>query len=68
MAIVSAGYRNRFGHPRADVVARYEARGIVVARTDRDGAISVTLGSNGPPRVVGERARRARYWRDGTTD
>ena len=35
-AIVPAGYRNRFGHPRPDVVARYGA--IPVWRTDQHGA------------------------------
>ena len=64
IAIVSAGYRNRFGHPRADVVARYDARGVAVARTDRDGAIGVTLGLAAPAVATGERARHARYWRD----
>jgi competence protein ComEC len=42
VAIVSAGYRNRFGHPHAEVVARYRARGACVLRTDRDGAVTLT--------------------------
>ena len=42
-AIVQAGYLNRFGHPRPDVMARYAARGIDVLRNDRDGAITVTI-------------------------
>jgi competence protein ComEC len=37
-ALVQAAYRSRFGHPAADVVARYEARAIPVVRTDRCGA------------------------------
>ena len=64
VAIVSAGYRNRFGHPRADVVARYEARGTAVTRTDRDGAVTLVLGASPPLTWTVERARRARYWRD----
>jgi hypothetical protein len=36
LAIVQAGYLNRFGHPRPDVLARYAARGIPVLRNDRD--------------------------------
>jgi competence protein ComEC len=61
-AIVAAGYRNRFGHPSAEVLERYRAAGATVLRTDRDGAIHVVL-KNGELRVEGERARRPRYWR-----
>ena len=61
-AIVAAGYRNRFGHPNAEVLGRYTAAGTRIFRTDRDGAVHVLLG--GPElRVEGERARRPRYWR-----
>jgi competence protein ComEC len=45
VAIVSAGYRNGFGHPHPEVVARYEKAGAVLLRTDRDG--SVTLSTDG---------------------
>src|SRR5262245_5449712 len=61
-ALIAAGYRNRFGHPNAEVLERYRAAGIVVMRTDLDGAIHVALNRAGPL-VEGERARRARYWR-----
>ncbi len=37
-AIVQAGYRNRFGHPAAPVVARYAALGIPLRRSDTCGA------------------------------
>jgi competence protein ComEC len=61
VAIVTAGYRNRFGHPRADVLWRYDSRGVAVSRTDRDGAVIVTLASG---RVDVTRARESmrRYW------
>ena len=39
--MIPVGYRNRFGHPKADVVARYEATGSRLWRTDRDGALRV---------------------------
>jgi competence protein ComEC len=61
-AIVAAGYRNRFGHPNAEVLKRYESIGTSIFRTDRDGAIHVRLGS-GEVRVEAERERRPRYWR-----
>ncbi len=60
--VVSAGYRNRFGHPAREVLERYEAAGIVVRRTDLDGAISVVL-RKGHAEVTSERAVRPRYWR-----
>jgi competence protein ComEC len=39
IALVSAGHGNIFGHPAPDVLSRFEQRGTVVFRTDRDGAI-----------------------------
>jgi len=63
LAVVTAGYRNRFGHPRADVVARYERAGATLVRTDRDGAITVTL-DGAPPTARAERDVRRRYWFD----
>jgi competence protein ComEC len=41
-AIVSAGCRNRFGHPHPATLATLAAAGARVWRTDRDGAIMVT--------------------------
>jgi len=61
-AIVAAGYRNRFGHPNAEVMERYARAGTSIFRTDRDGAIHVLLRSAGV-RVEGERSLRPRYWR-----
>jgi competence protein ComEC len=63
IAIVTAGYRNRFGHPRADVMARYEQAGASIVRTDRDGAIVVTLDAD-PPRAQVARQTHRRYWYD----
>ncbi len=64
VAIISAGYRNRFGHPRADVVARWTQAGAAVHRTDREGAVSLTLGADVTPLARGAREMRPRYWRD----
>ena len=38
IALVQAGYRSRFGHPAPEVLARYQARGIMLVRSDRCGA------------------------------
>lgn len=64
LAIVPAGYRNRFGHPRADIVARYTMYDVQVLRTDRAGAVTVEFdaASARVPQVA--RAQRPRYWRD----
>ena len=61
--VVPAGYRNRFGHPKGEILDRYETRGAKVLRTDLDGAIGVRLGA-GSVDAQGERAARPRYWRD----
>jgi competence protein ComEC len=61
LAVVSAGYRNRFGHPAAEVLERYAAAGVRILRTERDGAVTVRLGPDGAA-AFAERARRARYW------
>ena len=65
VAVFTAGYRNRFGHPRPDVVARYEREGARILRSDADGAI--TLRFDGAHRLdaFGERHVRRRYWYDG---
>jgi competence protein ComEC len=61
LAVASAGYRNRFGHPAAEVLERYDATGVQVLRTDRDGAVTVRLRASGAE-ARSERARRPRYW------
>ena len=58
VAVVQAAYRSRFGHPAPDVVARYEAQGVQVVRSDRCGAW--TLAADGSASC--ERQRRPRYW------
>lgn len=62
LALMSVGYRNRFGHPRADVVERYRQRQAGVVRTDQSGAVRLTLGT-GDWRLRQERAWVRRYWR-----
>jgi competence protein ComEC len=63
IAIVGCGYRNRFGHPRADIVARYTNQGIKVVRTDLEGALTIMVDGR-PLAAAGARAQRARYWLD----
>ncbi len=42
-AIVSVGAVNPYGHPAADTLARIEARGSRLYRTDRNGTVEATL-------------------------
>jgi competence protein ComEC len=60
VAIVQAGYRNRFGHPRPDVLRRYSDLGVLVVQTPRCGAS--TWRSEQPNLVQCERNQRQRYW------
>lgn len=56
------GYRNRFGHPRDEVVERYAAHpGSRIWRTDRDGAVTLELGKEGIS-AWSQRQRHPRYW------
>jgi len=58
--IVQSGYRNRFGHPAAVVVQRYEARGIPWVESPRCGA--ATWRSDRAQELVCERRLSRRYW------
>lgn len=65
LALVSAGWRNRFGHPHPLVVERYAAFRVPLLNTAELGAIEVDFPADGPPRVTRSwRAYRARYWRE----
>jgi competence protein ComEC len=56
-ALVSVGHRNPFRHPHPEVLAQFEAAGVRVWRTDRNGAISVEMTADGT-RVSGRRDTR----------
>ncbi len=76
LVVVPVGYRNRFGHPRADVLGRYAEAGATVLRTDLDGAVTVRLAANevdttpaggvnaGGVLAWAERSAQPRYWRE----
>jgi competence protein ComEC len=61
VTVFSAGYRNRFGHPAPDVVARYREAGSRIVRTDEGGAIRFTLDAQGFS-LERWRDARPRYW------
>ena len=63
-AVYTPGYRNRFGHPRAEVMARYDAAGIRTFRTDFDGALTFTFAPGAARTPIAEREVGRRYWHD----
>lgn len=65
LALVSAGWRNRFGHPHPLVAQRYAAFQVPMLNTAEQGAIEVDFPADAPPRVVRAwRRHRFRYWRE----
>ncbi|MDO9521510.1 MAG: DNA internalization-related competence protein ComEC/Rec2 [Pseudohongiella sp.] len=60
--IMSAGYRNRFGHPHADVVERYQYNGAQVLMTADSGAIWLELGGAEPQLLSRHRQQQRRFW------
>ena len=59
-ALVQAGYRNRFGHPADEVLARYQARGVALRSSPECGA--ATWRSQVPGQLRCEREAARRYW------
>jgi len=60
IALVQAGYRNRFGHPAPEVAARYRDAGARLVESTRCGA--ARWSSLAPGEVDCERESGARYW------
>lgn len=66
IAVFQAGYRNRFGHPAAEVMARYRERGIEARITPDCGAW--LWFANGPADGVCYRENARRYWHHRAAD
>ncbi|KLD65906.1 DNA internalization-related competence protein ComEC/Rec2 [Dyella japonica] len=65
LALVSAGWRNRFHHPSAVVIKRYDEAGVPWLNTATAGAIQVDAPPDRPPHVAATwRQRQSRYWRE----
>jgi competence protein ComEC len=60
LAVVQAGYRNRFGHPAPEVQARYLQQGAQLVKTTDCGA--ATWRSDRPGEVQCLREQDRRYW------
>ncbi len=65
-AVFQAGYRNRYGHPAADVLARYRRAGIAIVTSPRCGAWRWR--SHEPLTGVCERDAARRYWHHRPTE
>ncbi len=61
VAVVSAGFDNRWGFPKADVVARWESEGAEVFTTADSGAVTARLCGDGRPTEI--RQHRHATWR-----
>jgi competence protein ComEC len=58
--LFQVGYRNRYRHPKTEVLDRYLQRGIRTLRTDRDGAVRVKIEDG--ITFSAYRCERRRYW------
>jgi competence protein ComEC len=65
IALIGVGHRNRFGHPRADVLERYRSQGSQLLDTASGGAIHVRLDPAGQLHVRRRRDSHRRFWHDG---
>lgn len=59
--IFTSGYRNRFGHPNPEVVARYHSLGSLIYRSDQDGALKMEFTKKGIG-VDAWRKSGRKYW------
>jgi competence protein ComEC len=61
-ALIPVGYRSQYGHPKPEIIARYQQLGIHILRTDLDGALIFKLGTgiNAPARCF--RREHNKFW------
>lgn len=60
--VMSAGYNNRFDHPHADVVQRYQHAGAQVEHLTQSGALLFELGGEQPRLINRHRELARRFW------
>lgn len=63
-AVISAGRHNRFGHPAAEVVARFSRRATRILNTGEQGAIEFYVSDQGVVQVSTMRDGTIPYWLD----
>lgn len=60
VALFQVGYRNRYRHPKGEVVERYAKMGVQRVRTDESGAVTFRFGTT--VQTSEYRREHARYW------
>ena len=60
-AVFTAGYRNRYGHPKQSIVRRYDDSGATLLRSDQDGAILVDMNAD-ELKIERYRKTHQHYW------
>lgn len=61
VVVFAAGYRNRFGFPKQDIIARYQRHGARILDTARSGAIDIHLHRAGIS-IRAHRRDHRRFW------
>ena len=64
VVVFTVGYRNRFGHPKEAVMARYRELGSTLYRTDESGALSLHFENTQGVTLQSYRSQNRRYWRE----
>lgn len=62
--VMTNGYLNRFGHPKAVIQQRYDDAGARVYRSDYDGAVQIHFQAEQPITPTAWRKRQPKYWHD----
>ncbi|MCG6118036.1 MAG: DNA internalization-related competence protein ComEC/Rec2 [Aquimonas sp.] len=62
IGLISAGHRNRFGHPRAEVVERWLEAGTALHSTAEGGALHLRIGPDGVHGPSARRQSHPRLW------
>lgn len=62
VAIASAGYKNRYGFPHPNVLARYHEQGTQVLNTALDGAVRIKMTKGKSLEIFRWRPDEHRYW------
>lgn len=62
LALFSAGYRNRWGFPKVDVMRRWQASGARTMSTIDSGAIAITVDTHGVRTPQEYRVAHRHYW------
>ena len=65
--LCAAGYRNRFGFPKEDIIELYRARGARIMTTAHEGAIRFEKRGDGYA-IVSHRQENSRFWHTRTND